>query len=89
MKILLIKPLEPPIETGIDGTLESMQKTVGGCIEVIYPFDDDTALVCNDEGKLNGLPLNRAIKDQDGEIYDIIAGTFFVPLPQIATVSRV
>ena len=79
MKILVVKPLEEPLETEIDGTLESMQKTVGGCIEAIYPFEEnDIALVCNDEGKINGLPLNRAIKDQNGEIYDIIAGTFFL-----------
>ena len=35
--------------------------------------------VCNDEGKINGLPLNRAIRDEDtNEIVDIIAGTFFI-----------
>lgn len=79
MKILVVKPLEEPIEAEIDGSLESMQKIVGGLIQAIYPFEEnDIALVCNDEGKINGLPLNRAIKDKDGEIYDIIAGTFFL-----------
>lgn len=35
--------------------------------------------VCNEEGKINGLPLNRAIRDEDtGDIADIIAGTFFI-----------
>lgn len=35
--------------------------------------------VANDEGKINGLPLNRAIRDEDtNEIVDIIAGTFFI-----------
>ena len=35
--------------------------------------------VCNEEGKINGLPLNRAIRDADtGDIADIIAGTFFI-----------
>ena len=37
------------------------------------------AIICNEEGKLNGLPLNRALIDDDsGEIYDIVAGTFLV-----------
>ncbi len=34
--------------------------------------------VCNEEGKLQGLPLNRALRDEDNRIYDIVAGTFFV-----------
>ena len=34
--------------------------------------------ICNDEGKLLGLPLNRALRDEDGTIYDVISGTFFL-----------
>ena len=34
--------------------------------------------VCNEEGKLQGLPLNRALRDEDNRIYDIVAGNFFV-----------
>lgn len=51
---------------------------VGGCIEAVYPFDDPVAIVCNEEAKLEGLPLNRALRDEDGDIYDIVAGTFMV-----------
>ena len=41
-----------------------------------YPFDDPVAIICNEEGKLNGLDLNRALRNEDGVIYDIVAGTF-------------
>lgn len=34
--------------------------------------------VCNEDGKLDGLPLNRALRDSDGDIYDIVAGNFFI-----------
>ena len=34
--------------------------------------------VCNDEGKLLGLPMNRALTDESGVPYDIVCGTFFV-----------
>lgn len=36
--------------------------------------------VCNEEGKINGLPLNRAVyaDPNRGEMLDIIAGTFFI-----------
>ncbi len=62
----------------IDSGLESLQHEVGGCIEAIYPYEDPVALVCNEEGKLEGLPLNRALRDEDGDIYDVVAGTFMV-----------
>ena len=34
--------------------------------------------ICNDDGKLMGLPLNRALRDEDGQMYDAVAGTFLV-----------
>ena len=55
-----------------------MQHEVGGHIEAIYPYEDPVALVCNEEGKLEGLPLIRALRDEDGDIYDVVAGTFMV-----------
>lgn len=78
MKILLVEPGKKPVLSEIDGSLKSMQKVVGGAIQVLYPFEEPVALICNDEGKLLGLPLNRALRDADGQIYDIVAGTFFL-----------
>ena len=79
MTILVIEPLTKPHIKEIDGSLESMQKIVGGLIQAIYPYEDkDVALVCNEEAKLIGLPFNRALYDDKGQIYDIIAGTFFL-----------
>ena len=78
MKILVIEPEKRPVEREINGSLEEMQAIVGGYIQAIYPFEDEVALVCNDEGKLQGLPLNRALRDTEGKIYDVISGTFFL-----------
>ena len=79
MKALVIEPLKEPYTKEIIGSLESMQQIVGGIIQAIYPFDNpEIALICNDDGKLIGLPLNRALYDKDGKLFDIIAGTFFV-----------
>ena len=78
MIVLLIQPGEKPALTEINGTLESMQKIVGGYIQILYPFDDPIALVCNEEGKLLGLPLNRGLRNGCGQLYDTIAGTFFL-----------
>lgn len=73
MKILVVEPRKRPRRADIPHTLEEMQKLVGGYIEIIYPFDDPVAVVCDDEGKLKGYELNRAFKG-----IDIIAGTFFI-----------
>ena len=79
MQILKVEPGKPPVVAGISGTLESMQAVVGGTIQAIYPFDDSVALVCNDDGKLLGLPLNRTLySPETGMPYDVIAGTFFL-----------
>lgn len=79
MNALVIEPMRKPYAKEIDGELESMQNIVGGLIQAIYPFEDGTvALICNEEGKLLGLPLNRALRDENGDIYDIIAGTFLI-----------
>lgn len=79
MRILVIEPLEKTYIKEIDRSLISMQKIVGGLIQAIYPYEDkDVALICNEEAKLIGLPLNRALYDDQGKIYDIIAGIFFL-----------
>ena len=79
MKVLVVEPLKVPYEKEIDGSLASMQAVVGGRIQLIYPFEDpELALICNDEGKILGLPYNRALRDEAGRIYDVVAGTFFL-----------
>ncbi len=76
--VLVVEPEKVSRVVQIEETLESMQSVVGGLIEEIMPFDDEVALVCNEEGKINGSELNRAIYNEDGEMIDVIAGTFFV-----------
>ena len=78
MHILVVEPERKPEPREITGTLESMQDIVGGLIQAVYPFDEPVALVCNDEGKINGLQANRGLWDRDGQIYDIVCGTFFL-----------
>jgi len=76
--VLLLEPEQEARVIELDNSLESMQKTVGGNIEVIYPFTNDACIVCNEEGKLLGLPLNRALYDDCDKICEVIAGTAFI-----------
>lgn len=50
----------------IDNTLESLQREVGGLIEIVHPWKDRVALICNEEGKLLGLEPNRSLRYEDG-----------------------
>lgn len=78
MTVLLVEPEKYPRPVEIGTDLEDLQKAVGGYIEVMYPFDEQVGLVMNEEGKLEGLPLNCAIRDDGGQIYDVVAGSFLV-----------
>ena len=78
MKILVVKPGCIPVAAEIDGTLKTMQNLVGGYIQAIYPFREEAALICNEEGRLLGLPMNRGLRDEKGNLYDIICGTFLI-----------
>lgn len=78
MTVLLVEPGKYPRPVEIGMELEDLQQAVGGYIQVTYPFDEPVGLVMNKEGKLEGQPLNRALRDDDGQIYDVVAGQMLV-----------
>ena len=78
LSVLQIAPGQHPKPIEIDNDLKALQQAVGGSIGASYPFEDPVAIVYNDDGKLMGLPLNRALRDESGEAYDVVAGTFLV-----------
>ena len=78
MQVVIVEPQKKPEVREIGNSLQAMQQVVGGFIEALYPFDEPVALICNEEGKLMDLPPNRALRDDTGEVYDIISGTFFL-----------
>lgn len=82
IKVVVVKPLEPPVVKEIDKGLQGMYNAIGnGCnmIQAVYPWEDMVALVCDEEGKLNERQIyNRALYDANGNPYDIIKGTFLI-----------
>ena len=83
MKVLLVKPGEYAREAEIGSNLEAMQAAVGGWIEEYMPFDEDVAIICNEEGKFNGMKPNRAVRNDEHDYMDIIYGDFFLVLAPI------
>ena len=78
IKVIVLEPMKEAYVRVIGNDLRSMQDVVDGKIEVIFPFENGVGLIVNEEGKINGLPLNRAIFNSEGKIIDIIAGTAFL-----------
>ena len=70
LSVLKIASGQYPQQVEIDNDLKALQQAVGGSIGASYPFEDPVAIVYNDDGKLMGLPLNRALRDENGEMYD-------------------
>lgn len=78
IKVIKIEAGKAPQVVTINSGLKSLQHEVEGYIECIYPWEEEVCIVCNEEGKISGLPLNRALYGEDGEMYDIIAGSFLI-----------
>lgn len=78
IKVLVCRPNEAPQVEEHAETLETWQGLVGGLIQVIYPHDDDTCIILNDEGKLLDMPMNRLLKDDAGHAYDVMCGTIVI-----------
>ena len=73
IRVLKVEPNKLPEEINIQNTLKAKQDVVGGDIEYTYlENDENVAIICNECGKLEGLPYNRDIG------HDIIAGTFLI-----------
>lgn len=65
IRVVLVEPGKLAREAQIDGSLEGMQRVVGGMIQAVYPFEEEVCIVCNEEGKLMGLSLNRALRTEE------------------------
>lgn len=80
IRVVLVEPGKQARIADIEASLEGYYRAIGAdTIQAVYPYEEEVCIICDDEGKLTGRPLNRALRDEDTkEIYDIIAGTFFV-----------
>ncbi|NMP24498.1 DUF3846 domain-containing protein [Sulfobacillus harzensis] len=70
MRVVIANPGKRAYVADIDPGLESMQRVVGGLIE-LWAVDGAAHFLCNEEGRLIGLPLNRFVTLSDGTVWDI------------------
>lgn len=57
IKCVLKRHGEPAKEICVENTLSALQELVGGNIETVT-FAEDCCLICDEEGRLKGLPYN-------------------------------
>lgn len=76
--VLVVEPEKNPYAKEISSGLSSLQHEVGGYIQAVYPYEEPVAIICDEEAKLKGSELNRVLRDEDGQIYDVVAGTFLI-----------
>lgn len=76
--VLLVDQLEEPYFTSVRSNLHEYQRIVKGNIEIVScPDLKGIDIICNEEGKVMSLPLNRSLTDNH-EVYDIVAGTMIL-----------
>ena len=78
ISVLVVEPEKKPYAKEISSGLSSLQHEVGGYIQAVYPYEEPVAIICDEEAKLKGSELNRVLRDEDGKIYDVVAGTFLI-----------
>lgn len=61
IRVVLLEPRKLARTVEIGANLAAMQAVVGGNIEALYPFGETVSIICNEEGKINDLTLNRAV----------------------------
>lgn len=57
MRVIRKAPGRPPELVEMENTLAALQQAVGDYIETVT-LSVDTAIICNEEGRLQGLPYN-------------------------------
>ena len=76
IRVVLLEPNKMAKAAEIESSLEAMQRVVQGDIQAIYPFEEEVCIVCNEEGKLRGLPINRVL--DMGSHIEVINGPCFI-----------
>lgn len=77
--VLVVEPEKTPYVKTVPSGLASLQQEVGGYIQAIYPWEDDSCcIVCDEDARLKNSPYNRVLRDEDGDICDVVAGTFLI-----------
>ena len=78
IKVIIAEPMRQARICTIKNELSEFQRIVGGLIQTVYlPDDDEVVLICNDSGKIDRLPWNRALS-YNNKVWDLVAGPMII-----------
>ena len=75
---VMCHPDQEPVVVQVENSLAALQKAVEGNIEIFHLFENDVALITNEDGKLLRLPVNKVLLDKRGNPIDVLVGTILV-----------
>ena len=74
---ILVEPELPCRRIWVENDIHAIQGLVGGPVENVYRGSDPIVILCNGEGMMKDLPLNRVIASKQ-KIQAIICGPFVI-----------
>lgn len=77
MDVIYVEPGKPAQKTKICTELSDLQRVVDGYIEACE-VGENIFVICNEDGKINGMTPNRALFDEKEDLCDVVFGPFFV-----------
>ena len=83
IKVYAKRPGQPPKSVWVTNSLKNLQNYVGGYIEAVT-LAEDCAIICNEEGRILGLPHNCNVAGVDfvGDILFVgVNGEEFADMP--------
>lgn len=79
LTVLVVEPAKEPYVKEVGAELDDLQREVGGYIEAVsYYYGEPVAIICDETGKMRGKEPNRALRDRNGHVYDVVCGRFLV-----------
>ena len=75
---MLLQPGKEAEIISIEPSYRKIEELVGGLADLTWPINEKFCIAVNDTGKLDGLPLNRALRNIEGKIIDIYAGNVVI-----------
>ena len=75
---MLLRPGKEAMLINIEPSFRQIEELVGGLADLTWPINERFCIAVNDTGKLDGLPLNRALRNAEGKIVDIYAGNVVI-----------
>ena len=83
INVIIKRPGEAPLAASVPNALDTLQELVGGAIEVVT-LCSDFAVICNEDGRLIGLPHNCKVCNLDfvgTVVFAGVAGDDFTDAP--------